>query len=171
MGEDEIGYEHHFKGIHGRVKLGSLDVTESNWAIRPYLTGEFLDLASVEGHGTVNWSSDWKAAAAAPLTWFHATFPEVQLPDGLFSVLLDMRGMGRGHAYVNGHDIGRYWLIEGGRSGYPTQWRYHVPQDWLVQGGNNSLTIIEEVGGVDPTQLRVVSRRCYHLRRRPGGSQ
>ena len=156
MGEDEVGYEHHFKGIRGRVKLGSLDVTESDWAIRPYLTGEYLDLASSEGHGAVSWSDDWKSAVAMPLTWFYATFPEVQLPSGLFSVLLDMRGMGRGHAYVNGHDIGRYWLIEGGNSGYPTQWLYHVPQDWLVQGANNSLTIIEELGSVDPTQLRVV---------------
>jgi hypothetical protein len=42
-----------------------------------------------------------------------------------------MRGMNRGHAFVNGHDIGRYWLLEGSRSGYPTQWLYHLPQDWL----------------------------------------
>ena len=159
MGENEIPYEHHYKGIAsaGKVTVGSLDITEGTWLIRPYLTGEALALPSADGHSSVPWSSDWSGAVDTPLTWYYSTFPQVKLPtDGLFSVLIDMRGMGRGHCYINGHDIGRYWLIEGGDSGMPTQWLYHIPPDWLTTEGDNTLTIIEELAGVDPSKVQVV---------------
>ena len=159
MGAGEVGYENHWKGIRsgGKVMVGSTDVTNNGWAIRPYLTGEYLGLASKAGHSSVHWSDEWKSATGVPLTWYSADFPEVQLPvDGLYAVLLDMRGMNRGHAFVNGHDIGRYWLLEGGRSGYPTQWLYHVPQDWLMQGGSNTLTLLEEVGAMDASKVQLV---------------
>ena len=157
MGAGEIPYQNHYKGIRsdGRVRMGSQDLTMGGWAIRPYLTGEYLGLSTQAGRTSVRWSDDWKAAAGVPLTWYYAQFPEVELPSGLYAVLLDMRGMNRGHAFVNGHDIGRYWLLEGGQSGYPTQWLYHVPQDWLVQGGPNTLTLLEEVGAVDASQVKL----------------
>ena len=159
MGTGEVPYENHYKGIRsdGRVMLGNVDITNGGWDIRPYLTGEFLGLSSPTGHGSVTWSADWKSATGKPLTWYYARVPEVKLPTkGLYAVLLDMRGMNRGHAFVNGHDIGRYWLLEGGRSGYPTQWLYHVPQDWLIQGGANTITLLEEVGAVDVSKVSLV---------------
>ena len=125
MGEDENPPEHHHKGIvnGGTVLLGSMDISHGEWEVRPYLVGEFLAVPSTDGHSAVSWTSPPLRPLHAPLTWYYTTFDEVVLPtDGLYSVLLDMRGMGRGHAYVNGHDIGRYWLIEGGNTGFPTQW-------------------------------------------------
>ena len=157
MDPEEIPYENHYKGVRtrGTVMLGSQDVTDGGWTLRPFLTGQWLELWSSAGHGSVLWSSQWKAARGRPLTWYRTTFPRVPLPStGLYAVLLDLTGMGRGHAFVNGHDIGHYWLIEGGDSGYPTQSLYHVPQDWLVDG-DNSLTLIEELGG-DPTAVQVL---------------
>ena len=157
MDAEEIPYENHYKGVRngGNVMLGSQDVTSGGWTLRPYLTGQWLELWTSAGQGSVPWSSDWKAASGRSLTWYRAVFPKVSLPtSGLYAVLLDLTGMGRGHAFVNGHDIGHYWLIEGGTSGYPTQWLYHIPQDWLVDG-DNSLTLIEELGG-DPTKVQVL---------------
>jgi hypothetical protein len=49
----------------------------------------------------------------------------------------------------------RYWLIEGGHSGKPTQYLYHVPQDWLVEG-TNALTVLEELSGVNPAKVQLV---------------
>lgn len=81
--------------------------------------------------------------------------------------------MTRGHAYVNGYDIGRYWLVKGrcdtlppiggGCTEYdldscnkPTQWLYHVPPDWLNEG-DNLLTLFEEVDG-DPSQINIITK-------------
>ena len=158
MGSGEIPYRNHWKGVKagGKVHVGSLDITTaSTWTLRPYLTGEFLDLPSATGHSSVPWSSEWAAATGMPLTWYYAQFPAVQTPgSGVYSVLIDMTGFTRGHAFVNGHDIGRYWLIAGS-DGQPTQQLYHIPPDWLVQGGMNTLTVLEEVGAVDPTAVRL----------------
>jgi len=158
MGSGEIPYINHFKGIrsNGKVAVGSLDITIGSWTIRPYLTGEYLSLASTAGHSSVPWSMDWKAVTGRPLTWYYGEFPAVTTPSsGVYSVLIDMSGFTRGHAFVNGHDIGRYWLIHGS-DGKPTQSLYHIPPDWLTQAGAmNKLTVLEEVGSVDPSQVRV----------------
>jgi len=88
-------------------------------------------------------------------------------------LLIDLSSMTRGHAYVNGHDIGRYWLIKGrcdtlppiggGCTDYdpascnkPTQWLYHVPPDWL-NDDENLLTLFEEVDG-DPSQIKIIAK-------------
>ena len=164
MGSGEVPYENHWKGIQtgGNVTLGSLDLTSaSTWTLRPYLTGEFLGVSTAAGHSSVPWASDWQAATGRPLTWYSAQFPAVKLPTtsgpGItYSVLVDMSGFNRGHAFVNGHDIGRYWLIMGA-DGQPTQSLYHIPVDWLAaDGAMNELTVLEEVGSVDPTRVRVV---------------
>ena len=160
MGPEEIPYRNHWKGVraNGKVRIGMMDITAaSTWTLRPYLTGEYLGLASATGHSSVPWSSDWQSATGQPLTWYYAQFPVVQTPapsTGVFSVLIDMTGFTRGHAFINGHDIGRYWLIEGDDK-HPTQSLYHIPPDWLVQDGMNTLTVLEEVGSVDPSRVRL----------------
>lgn len=50
-----------------------------------------------------------------PATWLRAQFatpPEAARAVSVLApvaVLLNLTGLGRGHAFVNGHDIGRYW--------------------------------------------------------------
>jgi len=81
-------------------------------------------------------------------------------------VALDLTGMTKGLAWVNGRCLGRYWLARaaGERSpflagwidkasiGRPSQTLYHVPREWL--GEMNRLVLFDEVGG-DPTQIRL----------------
>jgi hypothetical protein len=43
--------------------------------------------------------------------------------------------------------------VKGGE--YPTQWLYHVPQDWVHLGGVNRVTLIEELGG-DPSNVTML---------------
>jgi beta-galactosidase len=49
---------------------------------------------------------------------------------------LDMRNWGKGHVWINGHNLGRYWDIG------PQQTIY-VPAPWL-QKGRNSIVVFEE---------------------------
>ena len=171
MGPGEVPYENHWKGVraNGKVAIGSLDLTMGGWTLRPYLTGEYLGLPSASGHSSVLWSSEWQAATGQPLTWYYAQFPAVTLPTtgSVYSVLIDMSGFTRGHAFINGHDIGRYWLIAG-RDGQPTQSLYHIPQDWLSSNNQtNTLTIIEEVGMVDATKVGLYVSQLQAIKEEP----
>ena len=157
MDPEEVPYLDHFKGVAagGQVRTAATDFTSGAWVHRPYLTGEFLALYTAEGWGSVPWTSQWKGLVGRPLVWWTAAIPSFDVPTtGQWSLLVDLRGLGRGHFYVNGHDGGRYWLVQGKGSQYPTQWLYHVPQDWLL-GADNRITIIEELGG-DPSQVQFV---------------
>ncbi|WCJ28381.1 Beta-galactosidase [Euphorbia peplus] len=103
------------------------------------------------------------------MTWYQANF---KAPLGNEPVVLDLLGMGKGYAWVNGNNIGRYWpsylADESGCSneecdyrgpyennkcvyncGKPTQRWYHVPRSFL-KDGSNTLVLFEELGG-NPT--------------------
>ncbi|THU45870.1 hypothetical protein C4D60_Mb02t22530 [Musa balbisiana] len=102
--------------------------------------------------------------------WSYKTTFEV--PDGNDSLVLDLQGMGKGHAWVNGQSIGRYWpsflAADSGcepcdyrqkydsdkcrtECGMPSQRWYHVPRSFTTKGPN-TLILFEEVGG-DPSQV------------------
>jgi beta-galactosidase len=55
---------------------------------------------------------------------------------------LDMRGWGKGMAWVNGHNLGRYWNIG------PQQTMY-VPGPWL-KAGMNEIVVLDLLGGGKP---------------------
>lgn len=91
-------------------------------------------------------------------------------PMGTDPVSLDLDGLGKGLAWVNGKSIGRYWPSNIAKShncsekgcdyrgkydnnkcvracGQPTQRWYHVPRSFLVDGDQNELVLWEEFGG------------------------
>ncbi|KAF2594610.1 hypothetical protein F2Q70_00044123 [Brassica cretica] len=95
-----------------------------------------------------------------------ATF---KAPLGNDPVVVDLLGLGKGTAWVNGNNIGRYWPAfissENGcaakcnyrgpyhaekcltNCGEPTQRWYHVPRSFLNAEGDNTLVLFEEMGG------------------------
>ncbi|KAM7468316.1 hypothetical protein LguiB_015878 [Lonicera macranthoides] len=103
--------------------------------------------------------------------WYKTTF---QTPAGEDPVVLDLFGLGKGIAWVNGNNIGRYWpsfladkngcnlcdyrgsykdskcLTNCGNS---TQRWYHVPRSFLHQK-ENILVLFEEFGG-NPSSVKV----------------
>ncbi|GAB4846757.1 Beta-galactosidase 7 [Ancistrocladus abbreviatus] len=118
------------------------------------------------------------------MTWYKTTF---KAPLGEAPVVVDLQGLGKGLAWVNGHSIGRYWpsfkAEEDGCSldacdyrgsyysnkcnyncGQPTQRWYHVPRSWL-NDDENTLVLFEEFGG-NPSlvnfQTVVVGTACGH---------
>lgn len=156
------------------------DLSTNKWTYQVGLEGEFLGL---EKPSLAN-SSVWKTGNSLPtnqsLIWYKSTF---LTPKGKAPVSLDLSSMGKGQAWVNGHNIGRYWPeylspstgctdhcdYRGShnsnsclkRCGQPAQTLYNIPRTWLYTG-ENMLVLHEELGG-DPSQISVVRRSAQHV--------
>ena len=142
------------KGIVGKVFIHGADITNQNWLHRPKLTGEMLQVYTDDGSKQVNWDADYTKYANVPLTWFKTTFTVEKYSED-YSLLLHLVGFGRGHFYVNGIDLGRYWLIE--LDGQPVQEYYFIPPDMVKYDGQPNLLVIgEELGAPDPSKATLV---------------
>ncbi|KAJ8754201.1 hypothetical protein K2173_002101 [Erythroxylum novogranatense] len=114
--------------------------------------------------------------ANTPFIWYKTTFPA---PTGEDPVVVDLLGLGKGMAWVNGHNIGRYWpsylSSEDGcdfecnyrgsygagkcrtNCGKPSQRWYHIPRSFL-KADDNVLVVFEEMGGTpDLVKIETVS--------------
>lgn len=72
------------------------------------------------------------------------------------SLLLDLLGMERGYIYLNGVNLGRYWLTM--VDGVYVQRYYLVPKPLLMEK-NNLLTLIEELGAPEPGSVKLVESK------------
>lgn len=147
------------KGLWRPVRWNG-KVVKGPWRMRPGLLGERVGLPG-DGGALARWKPVTGQGRQRPLGWYRATFAR---PAGGGPVVLDLRGMTKGLAWVNGRCIGRYWLLPstGGREPWlagwmsfrddrqPTQWLYHVPREWLSD--SNTLVLFDELGG-DPTHV------------------
>lgn len=152
------------KGLWGRA-LWNGEALSGPWEVRPGLVGERAPLYRINGNGAaaLPWTEGTEGSGQ-PLRWWRATFDR---PAGREPLALDLGSMTKGLAWVNGHCIGRYWLVPGTGEvepwlqppleaalvGQPTQRYYHVPADWLKPAGN-LLVLFEEAGG-DPADIRI----------------
>ena len=173
VSEDRFEY----KGIVGDVWIGDQSLTndEKNpWEHEKGLVGEFLQIYTEAGSSKVDWNTQWTQGINKPITWFQARFDLdhlVREDINANPILLDARGLNRGHAYVNGNDLGLYWLIQGIcrdtppcccqqaqiNCMEPTQRYYHIPSDWLMPK-NNLLTIFDDLGAPSPGSVSLVQR-------------
>ncbi len=156
------------KGIWQPVKWN--EKVLNNWQMNPFLSGEKLNI--VNEPTVIKWT---KPAKPKPLTWYSSTF---QLSQSQLATdadyRIDMMGSGKGMLFVNGYNLGRYWLIDGNGygpdefwqkieldglylepAGQPTQRYYHLPKTWLKE--NNVITIFEEQAFA-PSQVNVEIR-------------
>ena len=126
----------------------------------PYLTGKTLQLQIVyygkamtdfnahvrlHSYRSENALTDWafrpwatpkgdRAAAPGDPTWWETRLPK---PSGPGPYFLVTEGLSKGHLYVNGRDLGRYWEIGPQHSQY-------VPEGWLQ--ADNVIAIFDEEG-------------------------
>ena len=143
------GTDQEMKGIVGSVLLGEQNITVSQeWFHRPFLTGELLQVYTAVGAAAVTWTPTSGPGVSTGLTWFQTKFA---YPLGNGAVVVNMSGAGRGHVYINGVDMGRYWAIEQG--GAPVQQYYYVPRDMLT--ATNTLVVCEELGMTDLAQITI----------------
>jgi len=158
------------KGIVGQVTIPNNTVS-GPWILQKGLAGEFIKIFDKSGASKVQWNAG--APAQKQITWYTTTFTlPNNLPDLVANPLvLDVTGLGRGHAYINGQDIGMYWTLAGKcyseapcccqqsqfNCDQPTQSKYHIPPDWVVTG-ENTLTIFEEIGATDFSKVKILQR-------------
>ncbi|XP_075491404.1 beta-galactosidase 15-like [Primulina tabacum] len=156
-------------GILGPVKLlapSSIekDLSNNRWAYKVGLNGmDERGLGSDPMFSRRRWYTNWPSNQM--FTWYKTAFAT---PKGDDAVVLDLWGLGKGTAWVNGNNIGRYWpsFLSGDgcssscnyRGGYgaskcetncgkSTQRWYHVPRSFLNKRGLNTLVLFEEFGG------------------------
>ncbi|KAF2287107.1 hypothetical protein GH714_038216 [Hevea brasiliensis] len=141
------------------------DLSAHKWSYKVGLHGLENKLYSLDSPQASKWQ-EHDLPTNRMMTWYKTTF---KAPLGKDPVVLDMDGMGKGVAWVNGHSIGRYWpsflAEEDGCSieacdyrgpydnnkcvtncGKPTQRWYHVPRSFMENDVNN-LILFEEFGG------------------------
>ncbi|KAF9608991.1 hypothetical protein IFM89_012330 [Coptis chinensis] len=157
-------------------KNGMVDLSSYAWTYKIGLEGEHLKIYQEIGLNSVKWQSSSEPPKDQPLTWYKAI---VDPPSGDEPIGLDMIDMGKGLAWLNGQEIGRYWPRRSSiheecpaecdyrgkfspnkcstGCGEPTQRWYHVPRSWFRPSGN-VLVIFEEKGG-DPTKIKFSRRR------------
>ena len=141
------------KGIWEGVLLNGLGLND--WEMTPFLAGERSSI--VEKSASVAWS---KFSLPQRLCWYKAEF---QISPGTLAEDADYRlnaaGLGKGMLFLNGHGVGRHWLIVSpGTNGQPTQQYYHLPKSWLIS--ENTLIVFEE---------QAASPSGVQLERRPAG--
>ncbi|KAJ1389344.1 Glycoside hydrolase, family 35 [Sesbania bispinosa] len=143
----------------------TMDLSTNLWSYKVGLNGERKRLYDLKPHIGVSWKTNSSYPIGRPMTWYKADF---QAPSGTNPVVVDLQGLGKGHAWVNGHSIGRYWpswvTSTNGCSdtcdyrgkyvkekcntncGNPSQRWYHVPRSFL-NNDKNTLVLFEEMGG------------------------
>ncbi|GJN12946.1 hypothetical protein PR202_ga31275 [Eleusine coracana subsp. coracana] len=164
--------------VGGPVKLmgangTGIDLTNSSWTYMSGLAGEYREI-HLDKPGYRWQSHNGSIPVNRPFTWYKASF---EAPAGSEAVVVDLLGLSKGAAWVNGHSLGRYWpsytasemagchvcdyrgkfKAEGDGircltgCGEPSQRYYHVPRAFLRPGRPNTLVLFEEAGG-DPAR-------------------
>ena len=175
------------KGLQGGVMVDGVNVSvagTSQWTHSWMLRGEAQQIYTASGARSVEWQTMTPALQAdAALAWFKATIDLPPTPPNATqtSFALDLSTMNKGVAYVNGFDIGRYWLEAGTCSGTcappvkaghcymhwkgcgkPTQTLYHVPNEVLKPKGNLVVLFEETANSVQARDLSGVRLRALH---------
>ncbi|XP_043690636.1 beta-galactosidase 15 [Telopea speciosissima] len=140
------------------------NLSSYKWTYKVGLNGEERQLYDVQSHK--KWYTE-DLPINRMMTWYKTSF---KAPLGTEPVVVDLQGLGKGHAWVNGQSIGRYWpsflADEDGCSidsqcdyrgpysdskcvtncGKPSQRYYHVPRSFL-HDDENTLVLFDEIGG------------------------
>jgi hypothetical protein len=91
-----------------------------------------------------------KATPAQP-AWYRSTF---KVSDATVPLWLEPRGMSKGQIYLNGHNVGRYWLATATGKAVPPQSHYYLPEPWLKTDAPNELLLFDEHGKL-PSKCRL----------------
>lgn len=133
-----------YKGITRAVKLDDAELR--NWTMYA------LPLADLSGLAFGNTDT----ATDEPRFW-RGSF-KMKKPGDSF---LDLRGWGKGHVWVNGHHLGRYWKIG------PQQALY-LPAPWL-RSGRNEVVVLDVEGGAAKRSIGGITDPVYQVADPPAG--
>ncbi|KAA3462829.1 beta-galactosidase 13-like [Gossypium australe] len=130
------------------LNTGTLDITLNTWSHQVGLDGEKNQIYTQNGFPKVQWV---KGGPSEGVTWYKGYF---DAPEGDNPVAVKMTGMGKGMIYINGRNIGRYWMSYLSPLKRPTQSEYHIPRSYL-KPTMNLIVIVEDEKG-DPKDIEIV---------------
>jgi hypothetical protein len=105
-----------------------------------FLRDERLRRPQLKGLG------DKVTASSFPL-WSSVRFDTPDYDPKIEALFVDIT-MGRGHLYLNGNDLGRYWNTTRGNTRESSQRFYFLPNDFLCRNGtSNELVLFDAYGG------------------------
>ncbi len=127
----------------------------------------------LECKGDLSDGGEWAFArweAPAPTTFVEATRTALERSSGLptwwrgrFTMqsvdgprFLDLSGLSKGQAYLNGHNLGRYWVSTPTNARVGPQTRLYMPEPWLSAPKANEVLLFDEHGATP--------RRCAAVR-------
>ncbi|XP_031120445.1 beta-galactosidase 16-like [Ipomoea triloba] len=143
-----------------KTSQGRQDLRHSEWGYQVGLLGEKMQIFEEDASNTVQWSKF--SYSKQPLIWYKTTF---DAPSGNGPIALNLGSMGKGHVWVNGQSIGRYWVSFHTPSGTPSQAWYNIPRSF-VRASKNSVVLFEEEGG-NPLGITIdsisISKVCGHV--------
>ena len=139
MGRVNFGKEvYDRKGIQGPVRFdaeGSAPAVEvRDWKIHPFE----LDAADLSALRFAPAAKDLAKTKAAGPSFWRGSFEVKEAAD----TFLDVRNLGKGLVWVNGHCLGRFWNIG------PQQTMY-IPGPWL-RAGRNEVVVLDMIGPAKP---------------------
>lgn len=96
-----------------------------------------------------------RSTASGLPAWYRATFPAIPAASVAVPLWLEPIGLTKGQLYLNGHNLGRYFVATAAGKAVPPQERYYLPEPWLNTDRPNELVIFEE-HGKHPGKARLV---------------
>ena len=94
---------------------------------------------------------DEKPGAGEP-AWYRTTFNG---RDGRCPLFLHPKGLSKGQIYLNGHNVGRYFMRTPAGKAVAPQELYYLPEPWIHEAKQNELTLFDE-HGFDPSRCELV---------------
>ena len=175
-----------------------IDITKQPWTMSWPLAGEAKKIYTKKNTNLVKWMPLKPSTSVMSRVWFRFYLdlptPTKLLPPPRTSTLplppqtayaLDLTGMNKGVAYVNGFNIGRYWLVLSGQlnectegmcaldfpgpvcyfhkkgCGKATQHLYHVPTE-LLKATGNLVVLFEESSNMQAGNVQDVALVVLH---------
>lgn len=116
------------KGIHGTVTLAGQPLYNWNVYRLPMLPDTLSDPPAMPIEAHFARHTNLMPSISGP-AFYRGTFTVHKISNQLPDTFLDIRGLGKGAVWINGHPIGRYWNIG-------PQDTLYVPGPWLRAGKN-----------------------------------
>jgi len=88
-------------------------------------------------------------------TWWKSAF-DAPGPEAMeHPLMLDLGGMTKGQAYINGQHLGRYFVATADKKATGNETTMVVPASWLKKGKHNELALFDEHGAA-PSKVKLV---------------
>lgn len=119
---------------------------KAKWSFSPWQALDFNDESFTPLAGYA------KTKPTDQPTWVRNTFSVASTRCPLF---LHPKAMSKGQVFLNGHNVGRYFMQTRDRKTVPPQSLYYLPEPWLNVAGDNELLLFDE-HGFNPANVRLV---------------